>query len=320
MKNIGIEQRIREAVSKEIRVGPYATNRASEIGHDCLRYLVYCRTEGEKRLLHDANLELIFQEGKLHEPAIEEKLRKAGYQIFEQQRSFHDPEHQITGHLDWKLGDGGKMWPAEAKSMSPHIFERVTTMDDVLQGLREAREPWLRKYPAQITCYMALDKKSEGLFILKHKVSGRIVDRVVEFDEEYWESIKMKAEAINFHVDSKTLPGRLSSSTLCVECAFRHLCMPEVDFGDEVEFVRELEPLLERREELRQIKKQADWLKELSAIDDRIKEMVAERNKVIAGRWRGTSSVISVKERKAYSYKRWTWKKIKDEQTASGAN
>lgn len=313
MKSLGIEERIREHVAKKIRADPIHTNRASEIGHDCLRYLVYLRTENTNRLLHDATLELIFREGKLHEPAIIRSIEDAGIAVIEQQRAFKDDDLNITGHIDGKMIENGRVIPFDAKTASHHIFERLVSATDVIEAMLHAKEPWLRKYPAQITCYLALDKgaKDEGAFVFKNKVTGRIVDRIVEFDERYWEALKMRAEAVNFHVSSKTLPGRIDDERICTVCAFRHMCLPDVDFGDEVDFVRELEDLLERREELRRQKKAAAWLRELEAVEEQVKAMVAGRNKVIAGRWRGTATEVNVKERvtKAFSYQRWNWKK-----------
>lgn len=316
--SIGIEGRILESAAQDIRVYPYANNRASEIGHDCLRYLVYCRTRNEERLLHDAQLEIIFQEGRLHEDDVERKLKKAGYVVLEQQRSFRDDDLQLSGHLDWKLmdpkDDRREVWPCEAKSMSPHIFERASGWDDVMAEMLAAREPWIRKYPAQLTCYMAKNEAERALFIFKNKSTGRVVDRVVEFSEEYWRALKMRAEAVNFHVASETLPGRIQDDRMCTECAFRHVCMPDVQFGDEAEFVAELTPLLDRRDELLQLKKQAAWLRELDEVDKQIKSMVKDRNKVIAGRWRGKAATVSVPEKtvRAYSYKRWTWKAVEE--------
>lgn len=313
MKSLGIEEKIRATVTKEIRAYPVHVNRASEIGHDCLRYLVYLRTENDKRLLHDATLELIFREGRLHEPAVMRLLEDAGFTVIEQQRAFVDHERKLSGHIDGKILVHGKGWPIEIKSCSQHIFARILSWNDLMDGLHGAREPWLRKYPAQITCYLALDKaeRREAVFVFKNKVTGRIIDRVVEFDRAYWEALKMRAEAVNFHVDSKTMPGRIDNDRICTECAFRHMCLPDVDFGDEVDFVRELEDLLERREELRRQKKAAAWLQELEAVEEQVKAMVTGRNKVIAGRWRGIATEVNVKERvaKAVSYQRWNWKR-----------
>jgi hypothetical protein len=85
---IDIVQKVIESKSKKIELWPVSSNRASEMGHPCERYLVYLRTRGNERVLHDVGLQFVFDEGKVHEKAVLRDLEDAGIEVIEQQRPF----------------------------------------------------------------------------------------------------------------------------------------------------------------------------------------------------------------------------------------
>ena len=60
--------------------------RASSIGLACDRYHYYSLTE--YRQPHSWTLQAIFDEGKIHEKDVEEKLRSMGYEVEGMQRQF----------------------------------------------------------------------------------------------------------------------------------------------------------------------------------------------------------------------------------------
>ena len=111
---------------------PCHSNRASAIGDDCLRYLVYSRTDWDKSDDFDDGLLAIFNEGNIHEPAVIKDLADAGFEIFEQQVSFGNEnllkQYKITGHLDFKIRDQGRAIPVEFKTMSPYIFDSINSL------------------------------------------------------------------------------------------------------------------------------------------------------------------------------------------------
>ena len=52
--------RIYSQKERKIKINPCHTNRASELGHPCLRYLVYIRTSWQDRVPHGLGLQLLF--------------------------------------------------------------------------------------------------------------------------------------------------------------------------------------------------------------------------------------------------------------------
>lgn len=213
--------------------------------------------------------------GNIMEEAVMADLREAGIQIFEQQRAFTWDKYQITGHIDCKLQIDGIVYPTEIKSASDFAFKSINSVDDMLH------HKWLymRKYPAQLTLYMLMDNKDCGLFLFKNKSTGELKEIFLGLDYELGESLIQKAETINKHVADGTLPDCIEwDETVCGDCAFNHICMPE-RIGTEVEIVddSELPALITRWNELKPL------AKEYNDIDEQINAIVKGREKILAG-------------------------------------
>ena len=226
-----IVEKILEAKGKKIKQWPVNANRASELGHECLRYLVLNRTRWQEKSPHDARLQMIFDMGRMVEDAVQQDLREAGFTIVEQQRPFSWPEYQITGSIDMKLVIDGDVFPCEVKSAAPHAFNSINSVQDMLSH----KWAYMRKYPAQLTLYLLMDSKDRGLFLFKNKSTGEMKEIWVDLDYEFAESLVKKAEAINKHVADGTLPEPMEySENICGDCAFQHICLPD-RIGKEVE-------------------------------------------------------------------------------------
>lgn len=268
-------EKVVEAKQKKIRLHPTHVNRASEIGHPCLRYLVFKRTRWQEATLHDVALQFVFDEGNLQERAVIRDLEDAGWQIIEQQRDYFWQEFQLSAHLDGKVLLESETPPLEVKSMSPFVWAKIHTVADLL----ESRMTHLRKYPAQLNIYNLLSNQHRGFLILKDKSSGRLKEIEVPLDYEYAEGLLKKCEAINRHVAEGTVPAPIPwSESTCGRCAFSHICLPEakreaLDLTDDPE----LEAKLKRRAEL------APLSNEYEALDKEVKELVKERPKVLCG-------------------------------------
>lgn len=210
----------------KIRLYPTHTNRASELGHPCERYLVFKRTRWQDATLHDVGLQFVFDEGNLQERAVIRDLEDAGWQIVEQQRDYEWKDFQITAHLDGKIAlPDSELAPMEVKSMSPFIWVKINTVADLLN----AKYPHLRKYPAQLTLYNLLANAHRGFLILKNKSTGQLKEIEIGLDYEYAESLLQKAKRINAHVADKTVPDPISyDESICGRCPFLHICLPDV--------------------------------------------------------------------------------------------
>jgi len=272
-----IVEKILEAKQRKIRQYPVNANRASELGHACMRYLVLNRTRWQEKTLHNARLQMIFDMGRMVEDLVEQDLREAGFTIVEQQRSFAWAKYQITGKIDCKLQIDGTAYPTEIKSAAPHPFQSINSIEDMLRH----KYHYMRKYPAQLTLYLLMDGKEEGLFLFKNKSTGELKEIWMKLDYDFAESLVQKAEAINKHVTDGTLPDPMPyNEDICRGCGFEHICLPE-RIGTEVDISDNTE-LLELVSEYMTLKPGA---KRYDEVNERINKLVEGKDKILIGDW-----------------------------------
>jgi len=272
-----IIEKVLEAKQRKIKQWPVNSNRASELGHECLRYLVLNRTRWQEKTLHDARLQMIFDMGRMVEDLVLQDLREAGFTIVEQQRPFSWDKYQITGSIDCKIAVDGGVYPAEIKSAAPYSFDSINSIED----MRRHKFHYMRKYPAQLTLYLLMDGKDKGFFIFKNKSTGQLKEIWMTLDYDFAESLVQKAEAVNRHVAEGTLPPPMEySEDICSDCGYVHICMPD-RIGKEVQVSDdgELLELVSRYDVLK------PGAKEFEEVDKRINELVKGREKVLAGDW-----------------------------------
>jgi CRISPR/Cas system-associated exonuclease Cas4 (RecB family) len=270
-----IVEKVLEAKEQKIKQYPVNANRASELGHECLRYLVLNRTRWQEKSLHDAKLQMIFDMGRMVEDLVSQDLKEAGFALVEQQRPFSWAKYQITGSIDFKLAIDGQVYPTEVKSAAPHAFASINSVGDMLHH----KYPYMRRYPAQLTLYLLMDNKERGLFLFKNKSTGELKEIWMDLDYNFAERLVQKAEAINKHVAEGTLPEPMEySEDICGDCGYAHICMPE-RIGKEVEISddTELLELVTRYEILK------PGAKEFDEVDKRINELVKGREKILVG-------------------------------------
>jgi len=258
----------------EITVWASKSNRASQIGDPCIRKLVYYRLYPEKQELHTVDLQYIFNEGKIQENALFDDLAKAGYRLTETQRDFNDQRYQLSGHIDGKLSVNGHSWPVEIKSMSPHIWDSVSTKEDL------DKYAWTRKYPAQLQVYMLLSNSPEALMLFKNKSTGRVKQLWFELDYEYAEALLQKCEQINTCVSKGELPDRMLNED-CKSCPFHTTCCPESIATSPLDFLDlpDLEKKIEQWESLR------DYSLEYDRLNTHIKERLRGIEKAVIGNY-----------------------------------
>jgi len=255
------------AAEKRIKAWPHPNNRASEAGHPCVRFLVLSRLEPDKKVLHDVNLQRIFDLGNVFEKAVFQELQEAGVNVVEQQRPFEWKKFQLTGHIDGKIQVGitigDKLIPIEIKSCSPNSFTEVEGKKPI--DLINSRKSWLRKYPAQILLYMLMDGSEAGIIIFKNKLNGKYYQMNFQLDDtalEYTESILKKLEVVNDYVARREIPP-LEPCDECARCGFeKTICFPGKDYGAGYDFSTdpEIEKKLLRWEELQPLAKEYEEL------------------------------------------------------------
>lgn len=286
-------EKVLEATAARIKQWPVKSNRASDLGHPCLRYHVLNRTRWQERKLHDVGLQQIFDMGNEIERIVIRQLQDAGVQVIEQQRAFSWDEYQITGMIDGKILHEGRAIPFDVKSSSPWVFKSINSIDD----LKNSKYLHLRKYPVQLNTYMLMDNTDEGLFFFKDKTSGGLKEIWMSLDYELGEQTLKKCEAINRHVAAGTLPDPCGVDCGCDQCPYAHICLPD-HIGKEVEI--DTGELGEMLKSLYQLEPAANEWEELNK---EINKIVEGKDKILAGDYFVTGKWIERKNGGKY------WKK-----------
>lgn len=254
---------IRHEIRSNICRMPCYTNRASAIGDDCERKLVYMRTSWQIAAMPDVDKESVFREGRLQERAVLRDLQDAEVEVIEQQTSLTAdddfPDLMITGHVDGVIPVDGVAVPLEIKSMAPHIWQSIAFRGPGRYEWEEvrgafAKKPWLRKYLAQLTIYMRIKRAPSGILLCKNKSNGALAQIDVGYDEEYLLWLYARAERVNGHVSAGTYPDRISwDPDVCGKCEYLHLCCPDRVDQDPMAFLEdeEVRDLLSVRRTLR---------------------------------------------------------------------
>lgn len=235
----------------------HPSNRASELGHPCLRYLVLCRTAGEKAApLPDDTLTL-FREGNIHEADILKGLHEIGISLYGTQESFPPNSYNITGHIDGLHGfycpypppdltvdeaEPGEYRPipwvevgAEIKSVNPYHWERIKTAEDMLY----MPAFFIRKWYTQSQVYLFLKDLRWWIFVLKNKMTGAWKVIAMEIDLDFVQSCLDKAEQVNEHVANNSLPPFIADPSACHRCKFYGgACQPPEDYGKGMTLLR----------------------------------------------------------------------------------
>lgn len=277
--------------AEKIKRYPCYVNRASSIGYfvpalnGCLRRGVYERTNWQDKELHDAQTQLIFDEGNNQEKTVLADLAAAGIPIIEQQTPFEWKQYQISGHVDGKYVEDSIAYPVEIKSMHPAIFDQVKVLDDF------KKHPWTRAYLGQITIYMLCQGIDKGIFLLKNKSNGALRQITVDLDFELGENCIRACEAINASIESGTLPDRITDIEVCKKCPFHVLCLPVKNWGVELKIEDDpaFEDRISRYLSLKEMSKECDDLWDIIKERCRATAIEGELNLMI-GRYRITGN------------------------------
>lgn len=279
---MNLVKKVYDLTASKIKQYPCHVNRASNLGHECLRHLVYCRTNWQNAEPVGVELQRIFDQGNMEETAIIRELLEAGVSVAEQQMTLWWEEYKISGHMDLSIveqeeaGQAMLSIPCEIKSANPNIFSSLFYRGAGVYEWEEVeaafqKKPWTRKYLAQLQVYMLMKNIDRGYFLFKDKSSGAIAQVNVKLDYEYAESLLQKAELINKHVDDGTLPDPIAfDDQVCGMCQHRMTCCPD-KMEDPLRFIDEsiIEEALKTREAAEEAgkvykqldKRVKDWMK-----------------------------------------------------------
>jgi hypothetical protein len=216
---------------------------------DCDRQMVYGVLNWEDKPLHDAELQARFDEGNEQERKVIRELQELGYDVILSQQPVivkgKDGITLATGKIDGFIKFRGRRFPMEVKSMNPHVYDGVDSIEDF------DKKPWLRKYIRQLMMYMFGNNEEQGFFICTNCLGGwKLLPMFLDYG--VCEQILQRLERDYVHVQAKTYPDRIPySRELCGKCAFAHICLPDIiNSGIEMVDMPDLESKLRRMEEL----------------------------------------------------------------------
>jgi CRISPR/Cas system-associated exonuclease Cas4 (RecB family) len=291
-----------ESTAAGITRSPHQSNWASELGHQCDLYLVYQRVKWEQGKLTDLNLQYVFNEGRKQERLIMQELESMGIEILQRGVSVGMDAtlrklniggkldglancaaiaHRLPIGIDW----GRKKVVIEAKSLSPHNWEKLVDYD----ALMTSRHEYVKRWAHQMQLYLLGHSDEAGLFAFKNKVTGRIRFIPVLLDIETCDMLARKAERVNLLVEEynkrgdSALPAPIAwNQALCGDCKYLHICPNSRDIPEtEISTDKELIELLERREALKPMSDEYDDVKD--AIDDRLERF--QGKPLLIGDW-----------------------------------
>ena len=286
-----IVEAIIEGKRKKIKKYPQYITRASEIGHDCERYLVYSITNWVDKAPHDPGLQFVFEGGNLVEELALNDFKEAGFKVYrpEPDSAMAEFKPAISGHLDFRVDFGdGKPKTIEVKGLSKFDFDKLNCLDDFFNS----KKVYIRKYPAQLMMYLYFKAEEMGYFYLKSIPGFQPKLIPIYLDYEYVESLLKKTERIEAHIKNKTLPEQIDNYSVCERCGFLTLCLPEIK-RQPMEIIAddELEAMLKRWDELKPLSQEYEQL------DKDLKESFKGSEKLMIGDWLITGQLI---ERKGY--------------------
>lgn len=287
-----ISGKISDFVRSEIKVYPCEHLRASNIGHPCERYLYLLIRNWEEQKPHDEGLQNIFDLGNQIEVYAIQKLRDAGLEVITPtQRSWRVENPLITGREDVRIKDPetGEFFPAEIKGLSPFEWEKLNSVEDFYHSKRY----YVRAYPAQLMVYCWKFEKEKGFFVLVNKLTGELKILEVPFDWDRADKLLKKGERIYAALadtTGKTVPDACEDISICENCQMRHLCTASAARSETSIDDGELEEAIDRKNEL------SAAYRAYNEVNDQIKKLVGERDKVVCGKYVVTSKIIQKAE------------------------
>jgi len=194
--------------------GRNLSNHASQLGHPCLRRLVYLRLAADKAKPIGVGLRRVFDLGGLFEDYVRARLREAGVRVVAEQGLGDWEKYNIRGSIDGVIhvadlaraacGWGMPYDERDFGSTEAVILEIKSCGDKYWRALAGGDEPnWgldeiTLKWRAQCLLYCLLQGRERCVLLLVHKSSGELrqIDIVLEEHLDEAEALIKKAEVI----------------------------------------------------------------------------------------------------------------------------
>lgn len=292
---------------------------ASRIGHPCERYLYHGWVDWSDATPPEEGLLEVFAEGKAQERAVELALQNAGFKLVEGQGYLRMEDPPISGQFEgrlkplapldgWPVVDGSGRpvaVPYEIKSISPHSYDKIHSLDDLWGSDRW----WERQWLPQLLVYLHILEEPVGVLLLKAKTALRMREFWVDADPAYVEGLIERIRGVHEAVQWQQPPARVEGAW-CTGCDHQLTCQPTIVYGGSDSAALDDDPrlvaLLNRRDEL------APMQKEYAQVDKELKALLGERETVVAGDWIVEGRWVDIPERvmKPTRYIKRTYKRM----------
>lgn len=216
--------------------------------HECDCYMLHSVLDWDKRELHDAGLQAIFDAGNKEEENVKNRIGyELGLEFVETQSPFEIKNRAgeviASGKIDGKILWKGKAVPVEIKSMNENSFNMINSLDDF------KKKPLYRKYLRQMQLYLYGNSQEAGLFIISNFRTEKII--LVTLDYGECEYILARLERLWEMKKKGSFPTPEYKPELCDRCPFSSLCLTDVN-NKPADFINNeaLEEKLTRREQL----------------------------------------------------------------------
>lgn len=242
---------VRAGEAKDQRHPRSDRTHASDLGHPCVRYLVYQRTARDKASGHSPATRLVFNEGNHHQDMVDSLLRKCdAVELVAGEANFKINSCMVSGRCDAIVriegaeGEWTGPFVLEVKSAG-HPYDDYETVDDLQKHF------WSARYLAQVQLYLGMAARwleddpmvpggiEGGIILFKSRLDGRMKTVPVAPDPGMFAALCEKAMAVQEHVvlweacegdedggGQKTLPERIPWGTECRMCQYEAHCAP----------------------------------------------------------------------------------------------
>ncbi|MCK9280449.1 MAG: hypothetical protein M0P71_07505 [Melioribacteraceae bacterium] len=273
-----LTQEHEQAIYGKYKIVPYESNRASQLGYECLRYLTLKRLHWQEEIPPSIATRKRFARSIYMEDRICDEVKKAGHKIIEQQVAFSMPKYNITGHIDGKISlyEVDPFVPVEIKEVSE---EFMTQIKRHIKGVKDNK--YFKNYIIQINLYMLMSNCETGIMIIRND-SGDLIYIRFNLDYELAEKTIKKAEAIETHLKNNTLPDYLNDPEQCQQCSLKHVCCPPLTYrGVPVDLINAEQDeslIIKIDNDVVRLRQLSDWIggftKEKEKINKEIKALV----------------------------------------------
>ncbi len=283
METLKLELELRDKLEAHVALDIHnktsrARNWAGDLGLECDVYQVASRLKGTLKPRVSPGLMKIFRVGKEWERPNIRWLQDAGINVRETgDKYWYWEKYNISGVMDAEIevvhpATKEPVWiPFEHKTTSPNGFRAIKKHKEEGISLTKASQPWLKKYPGQLSTYMMFKGVDLGCWFYFEKTSGDYLFWILPLDYEYAETLIKRAERTNKSVAKKTIPVPKYCDS-CVGCDFAlTLCFPDKDFGPGFD-------MIDSEEVLSKVKRYKDLEAELKEFNALKRELIGKKD------------------------------------------